>query len=498
MAISSRFIATILIGLTIFMALQRLATYQAPAEWDIGMYAVIGHEINQGAHLYQDIWDMKPPAIFATYALAEHVSGYGPGQIYFLSVLTATIIMLGVYCAASTKGPIAGLWAATLWSAAAFNVAIDANLPNTEVFINALMIGALAILMRANRPRHSWLMTIIAGVLIGLASLYKTVVVAPAALLALGHILTVQKSQRRVALMQAIIMGVIGAAAWGITFGYFALTGRSAIFVATNYTYARYYGGNPAAHILESFVPANLLPPHLRSLAPLLAAGLLAPLLGPWKRPSRPAVLLILMAIGTQIAIAMPGKFWGHYYQFWLPVLAVAGGWGLLRLGELAPTRRWLRPALGFAMAGVMIAGQIHWYGLDTEQWIRQRYTADFLTCYEDAKLIDSLLLPNEKVYIWAYETWMYWIIHRPPAAAAMFKGHTLQGPIAPWLAEHTAEQLRRDPPDLIVDWPSDLVTAEHPIAKVIAELYRPAPELGARFPLEFYVRKGSRLDQPR
>ena len=47
------------------------------------------------------------------------------------------------------------------------------------------------------------------------------------------------------------------------------------------------------------------------------------------------AILWIAYAAGTAASVALPGKFWPHYYQLWLPVLAIAGGIGIEAVGQL-------------------------------------------------------------------------------------------------------------------------------------------------------------------
>ena len=125
----------------------RLFSFNAPPEWDIGTYLVVGHELNTGGRLYADVFDTKPPAVFATYALAERITGYSQGEIYFLSVVASIVTMLGIYAAASTQDRAAGLWAALFWTCICFEPVCGADLPNTEVFINAAIVWAVALLM---------------------------------------------------------------------------------------------------------------------------------------------------------------------------------------------------------------------------------------------------------------------------------------------------------------------------------------------------------------
>src|SRR4051812_29759228 len=91
----------VLCSLAALLILLRLPAYHEPLEWDIGTYSLIASELRHGARLYADIWDMKPPAIFATFTVAQLLAGDGPFCVYLLSITTAIVTMLGVYRGAS-------------------------------------------------------------------------------------------------------------------------------------------------------------------------------------------------------------------------------------------------------------------------------------------------------------------------------------------------------------------------------------------------------------
>ena len=89
----------VLLGLCILIIVARLHTYDEPLERDITTYAVIAHEMAQGRDLYSDLWDHKPPAVHATYLMAEMLVGYGETAICLLGVSAAIITLFGVYIA---------------------------------------------------------------------------------------------------------------------------------------------------------------------------------------------------------------------------------------------------------------------------------------------------------------------------------------------------------------------------------------------------------------
>src|SRR5712691_10759219 len=164
-----------LVGLCALIFSLRLHTYDEPLERDLTTYAVIAHEMLNGKNLYSDLWDHKPPAIHVTYAAAEWIAGYGRGSIFLMNVAAAMATLVACYFAGSAggRGPLGGLIAATLWTIASGDLAIEGNQPNTEVFLNALLTTAFAIVARAEKGRLGIARAFSIGALFALASLYK-------------------------------------------------------------------------------------------------------------------------------------------------------------------------------------------------------------------------------------------------------------------------------------------------------------------------------------
>ena len=482
--------ALILALLAIGIAIVRAQSFDEPPDWDIGTYLVVGHELNCGERLYLDIWDSKPPAVFFTYALAERVFGYGYGQTYWLSVLAAWVTLGGVYFAASVHGRVAGRWAAVLWACVCFEPLLGANQPNTEVFINAGVVWALALMMRDDSGARLGRYVII-GLLFAAASMYKQVAVATAATVVVAHVVwpAVDRT-RRVALLQAAAVTLIGLLAWLALYSYFALTGRAWVFGQTMFVHARWYGGNPLINLAESFKPSQLFPAEARFLVPLVIAALLAVALPAGDRRVRPGRLLAAAAVGTHLAVAWPEKFFAHYYQLWLPVLCVAGGWGIARLGIVQARARWVGPAVGAAIAVCLIQPQFSWFALRGDEWAARKHGSFYERALRDAREIAATLKPDQTLYTWSDEAWLYFITNRRVPAVGLWKSHTLQGPLAPWLSRRTVEDLERHPPDFLIDWANLAAPGDHPIARFIQSHYRPLDDGTTRWPFVIYVRR--------
>src|SRR5271157_4684588 len=142
-------ICTVLVVCILFIAGVRGLTYHEPVRGDQAVWAVIGHELLQGRRLYADLWDHKPPAIHATFALAELVAGFGPQQIYLLHIAALTITLIGLYRAGTLLGgPRAGLCAALVWAIGSIFPHWEGFQPNTEAFLNALLVWSFYFVCR--------------------------------------------------------------------------------------------------------------------------------------------------------------------------------------------------------------------------------------------------------------------------------------------------------------------------------------------------------------
>lgn len=217
--------AIVLMFFSFIIAVQRLYTYYEPLERDLTLYAVIGHEFLLGRSFYSDLCENKPPAIFLTYAAAEVIAGYGESSIYFLGVIAAVITLLGVYCVgySLSNSHFTGLMAALFWTVICSDLFLQANQPNTEVFINACIIWAFAFLLCFNN-KNFWLRRfLIIGGLLVIASLYKPVAIAIAAALSAIHITFPlgDPPDRCLALKQFLAMALMGWLVWISLFIYF-------------------------------------------------------------------------------------------------------------------------------------------------------------------------------------------------------------------------------------------------------------------------------------
>jgi hypothetical protein len=492
-------LAVALLTLAGFITLQRLHTYHEPLERDITLYAVFGHELLGGRDLYSDLWDIKPPVIYLTYAVAEKLVGYGPGQIYLLGIFTAVITLLGVYMAGSGLGArtSTGLWAAAFWTALCSDLYLQANQPNTEAFINACLIWAFALLLRARPYAVGLGRFFVIGLLFVLASFYKPVVALIAIMLSFIHLALARgASGRWRAAIQLVTIGVIGIVSWVGTCGYFYASGRFAPFYETMFVFNRYYAGNFLNNFRAAMHWEALIPPFLGIMAAsLLVPAVLGMVIGLSKKPRRPWLLLLGFTLGTQLALTLPGKFFPHYYQLWLPLLVVAAAWGLEELELSKLCRPFVPMSVGAAVLAIVLIYELPFYRLTAEEWTQRKYSKDtFVSSKKMGKELGVLLAPGETFYEWGFETGLYFYSKRRPPSGVLCAWPLVTGPIVQSLSARVLKDLEHSQPEMFLTLEKDSLDAKqlHPVLQWAKSRYR---LWAVRPPFVLYVRKESQME---
>jgi hypothetical protein len=453
--------------------------------------------------------------VHLTYAAAVAVAGYGPGAIYLLSVAAAVATLLGVYRAAAAicGGPASGLWAAGFWALLSGDLDLQANQPNTEVFLNAALVWAFALLLAADRGgaaaagrRAVVRRVLLVGGLLALASLYKQVALATAALFWCAHIaFPPARTGRRRAFGEALGMAAVVAAAWAATAAVFRATGTFDAFVEAVFTYNRQYAGSLGQNLAALFRLPVVLPDALGFAAPLAWLAVLgAAAAGGGASASRVrrGALLATFAAGTLIAVVLPGQFHPHYYQLYLPPLAIAAGAGVGALARRAPARvgALVAGAAGALAALLLFLHQLPFYRLPPEEWSRRKYGETFVESEAVARTVRGLLAPGETLFEWGAETGLYFYSGRSPASG-VFYAYPLLAPPSPSrrLDARVIQDLEAAPPELFVIHTAAVYGrrpgASYPVLDWFARRYRPLPGRERQGSYRFYARRGGALE---
>ncbi len=512
--VREHFAVLFLLGLVCFIAFARFHTYNEPLEHDITATAVIANEMRLGRSYYSEVWENKPPALYIVHIIAQSLFGYGRGSMYALNVGLGFISLFGVYAVASSGGGgrTAGLWAAVFWTLTSGDLDLQANQPNTEAFMNAPLIWAFALLLRAGKSDGSsrGLRMIVIGALVALTSFYKPHSVVYGVFLSLAHVIyppEATSSGRKRAIKDVLIIAGVGAAAWIAFFAYFFSTGRYQILYTTMFVYPSYYSGNMFNNLWSS-LGVHLYPKQLEYTAPLLFLTLLGGVIAWVKKAGRPWALLAGYAVATQLTIGLPGRFYIHYYQLWLPLLAVGAGWSIVLLAHVVKEQyqTWLPHAFAVIAVVFMLQSEIWAYKMNPEEWSIRAYGGVYAVSERLANELNRVMEPGETLYVLGDEPGFYFITKRRPAVGVFFLQDVAAGPLAQELTARTLDDLQSHPPDLVVILNSAIgpntvgpvnarLGPDHPIRSWISQNYCPVSLNSSAF-FTLCAKPGSSLEQ--
>lgn len=254
--------------------------------------------------------------------------------------------------------------------------------------------------------------------------------------------------------------------------------------------------GGPLSNVLGSLQFAKLFPPQLYFSVPLILLSFTGITLALAKKKPLPWILLIGLAIGTQVEVALPGHFYPHYYQLWFPFLIIGSAWGLASLEVFRVLSRPATHAAAIVVLVILAAIEApDYFSKSANEWSRQKYGDIFIKGEEVAKLINSVLLPNETFYQLGSETQLYVIAGRKcPSVGVDY--YMSAGPMAERMTKLLFEDFSKAPPDLFILYRWSEIRESHPVYEWVRINYVPAPRIMNPDPFFLFVRKGSELEK--
>jgi hypothetical protein len=227
--------------------------------------------------------------------------------------------MFGVYKSGTLLGGknITGLTAACLWVIISGDVALEANQPNMEVFVNSILIWLFNLFLLLTCKKMNWGITLAIGTLGALLSLYKQYLIIFVLLLVIGHFITAKAKEvpaSKTAFWQsAVIAGVCGFW-WLATVFYFFITGRFMIFYKTVVVFCLSYANMDLSmksapmwkNLFLGLSPEKIIPNAAIFLIPLFIVALIG-VIANAREIKRPWLMLAFLVLGVYLAIALPG-----------------------------------------------------------------------------------------------------------------------------------------------------------------------------------------------
>ncbi|HZT43518.1 MAG TPA: glycosyltransferase family 39 protein [Chthonomonadaceae bacterium] len=466
------------IGLAV-VALLGLPALLYPFCVDQGMFAYIADVWLRGGLPYRDAWDIKPPGIFAIYALAQLFFGRGMVAAHIADLLATLIAAGGLYALARRQfSAPAAAFAPILFGIAYYTQFLFCDVAQTEGFAAPLAVWTVyAILRWRENGRYSWPM--LAGACLGGLALLKT----PFVLIGLLAVAPLMASRRRhqdarrwnnlgLFLMSAAVPLLL-------TVVYFAVQGalgQLTFLLAAQKAYGSRTMGSPLyfLHVMPArfldFCSRHSFVVVLGALAAVPNAVMVRRKVSYW--PDQP---LLYGWLGLNaLIILMQWRLFEYHFLVLLPPLALlaAGTLGGLQQALARRPERLVRVCgLAFAllMAGLPVARDVARFRVawlkQTGQISQQAYWSlfavpNFYPFSNTAAVADYVRArtgPQDTILLFEFDPSIYYLADRYAptrhlSAAPLYKDECYPDAMRQnWIREQVADVARRPPRLLIV-----------------------------------------------
>jgi hypothetical protein len=475
----------LLVALTFLLIIPMVALSQFIAYWrtdvvDDQMFGYFGWRIANGATVYLDVWDNKPPGIYWINAVGMLLGGgsyFGVMAMCVLALLTAHACFLTICGSLYYRG--AAVMATVLLSFYLTHAFFTGGTNRTETFLVACELAAVLFYMRG-WARDRWWTWYLAGVCCGGAFLFKQVGLAAWGAMGLHTIILVctrelpwRTGLRRCLLLLAGCVTLLAlaaaylaaqgalAAAWFATFEF-----NRAYFATRTSRFPYNYG---SYHLLKNHALPILQLPLLMAVAAVIHATLWA--LRPRFRPPeieqplkalRPVCPRYVLLFGIWYLVAVWGAVMSphafrHYLVATIPPLLLMAGYLVnvlqaeMRLLVRLQQRAWV--TAGFVVIGFFAikAVQLQWEEL--AKVIVPRFIEGKRAEWEiigDA--VARVTGPEDKIQCWGYYPGVY--LHARRINTSRYTTTEKVGQVkdeADFVMRELEKTLKREPPVVLV-----------------------------------------------
>ncbi len=408
------------VGFAAVALLTRLVLLGVPVvDLDEAVYLTGARELWHGGMPYVDFADHKPPLVFAYYAAAQ-LLGDGMPPVRLVTVLG--LVPLVAFCASAffghgRRGAAAGL-VFLVWSAAFLGH--DMHAVNCEL----LTLGPLAlavVALRDEEAARSWFRALLAGLLVGVAALFKYQAAAWTPAFAAGLVVAGRRDHRgRLrARLSALGVGVLvpPALAWLV----FVALGAGEAFVYWNWTHNLAYAANPASLGETAERAAASLLPFLVATLPLWWAA--------WRSRRSLGLYAATVVSGlltfSLLAALLGWRLYPHYLiPLYFPLALAAAPW--VEENVRRPLARAARVFVGWA--AVLLAGftaaNAYLYLVRDDVYTETRPAFAHVA----ARLREDPCFGEGPLFVWGFAPMFYTETRLPPASRFLLVGFSLVG----------------------------------------------------------------------
>lgn len=450
----SRLANVVVVAAALLPILFILPLIHQPISRDEGTYLVVAKGLLNGQMPYRDLFDHKPPLVYAWYAGSIAIFGDRPAAPRLAGALcvVATVLLIAV-CAGRLYGP-RGRWIAALAMASMTSISALQWGFNTETFMLPLMAGSLLAFLRAKDDCGGrW--ALVSGLAGGLAVLTKSVAVLNLGVLLLFPIVSrsfVADWRRGVRYSMTVLVGAVIAGTL-VCLPFVAAGAGRELFYA-NVTYNRLYGAQIglAERLSLSWRSALVFTIFAGPFAFLGVVGTISGLV----RRSTEDWLVLTWTAASALGVVATGHFFLHYYQQLIPGMALLiGSLHLTRPPLRSPTARALFCVLAFVACCQFTQINLVPTFFGSVEARLKLTEMDEVTAQRTAEgpLVGDYLAEhmdkNDRLYNFGRETEIYFYAHARAAGPDIYDRRYWLDPSE---FRPTMQALRESPPAYIVD----------------------------------------------
>jgi len=393
---------------------------------DQGIHATIGYALRNGLLTYSDVYNIKPPLTTAAHWISQTLFGHSMMSIRILDMCAVTAVALGLIEVVRRAGydVLFGVAASTAFAIIYYSHDYWAH-SQTDGWAGFLVVGTIVAMQSgwakpAGARRR--LRMFIAGLVLGLAFTFKYTI-GGTGLLIFAPLL----ARHRFFWSDLLFFILGGAFVLGVVIGTLIASGSFLPFLEIQSYITGYiaYEENTLPFFDQLRLPGRNSDTAL--FASLVGVGILARSIKRGKSPLL-FVVSVFWAFGAWLSGNVQGKGFVYHYMPLVPVYGMLAGAAIYGLSQSNQRRsmQWV------ILVVLVIAGWISspaWHasrmGLAAMQTddplatvqatIHDGGDYDIQDTVEFAELVRARRHPDDGLFVWGYETVLYFLIEEPP-----------------------------------------------------------------------------------
>jgi hypothetical protein len=426
-------------AVALLVVLPNHPAHRPPSE-DAGVFFYAARRILDGGVPYRDIWDHKPPGVYAIDAIGLALGGVD--GVWAVQLLSLVIAAFASVRAMRIFGAGAAIFGTFAWLVAAPRLFLADRVQTSyvEFYGLPLQLVALSLLPPSAAALGPGGRAVAIGALGGVAFLLKPtlggiwIAVAVVALVA----------RRRAAVLWLVVAVASGSAVVALAFVPFALAGALPDLLDQAFRYNSAYASFAS---IGDRAFAILLGARLTLPSGLALVAAVAWLVAVARLATAPLVLRVaVIAFPLELALSTFGRAYNYYFLPWLPAMGVLAAYAAAlvrpRLGRVGAAVALTGAAAAMAVVPLLLLVRL------------ERESSPRSDAYVAAQFVDDRVGPHETVLIWGSRTEVLFLAGRlsPTRFVYQYAALETKGYASAARVDELIADLARSRPALIID----------------------------------------------